>query len=65
MRYLYCYYLHGALILKYTDENGYRTTHRYLLYTLREAIKLFRKRHGLRYKHITVKKYFDKSGGNK
>lgn len=60
MRYLSCYYLHGALVLKYRDENGRRTTQRYLLYSLREAIKLFRERHGLRYKHITVKKYLDR-----
>lgn len=64
MRYLLCYYPHGTLILEYRDENGCRTTHRYLFYTLREALQKFRK-DGLRYKHITVKKYFDKSGGNK
>ena len=58
MKYLYCRYEHGYLVLNYKDESGNRIKHSYLYYTLREAIKLFRERYGLRYKHITVKKLF-------
>ena len=51
MKYLYCRYEHGYLVLNYKDESGNRIKHSYLYYTLRE-------RYGLRYKHITVKKLF-------
>ncbi|MCX4362385.1 MAG: hypothetical protein OSJ74_03220 [Clostridia bacterium] len=59
MRYLFYHYNSGGyLILEYQDEYGGYIDHCYMYYSLREAIKLFRERYGLRYKHITVQKLF-------
>lgn len=59
MRYLYYYYeKDGTLIIKYSDDNGKRHHHRYVFYTLREALKQFRKEYNLRYKHLTIKKFY-------
>lgn len=55
MRYLFYYYSGGVLIFKYRDDFGNRFFHRYIFYTLKEAIKQFRQDYDLRYKHIVVK----------
>ena len=58
MRNLFYYYSDGMLIFKYIDEFGYRSTHRYIFYTLKEAIKQFRQNNNLQYKHITVQRLY-------
>ncbi len=56
MRYLFYYYSNGALILKYQDNYGKRITHRYIFYSVKEAIKLFREQFDLKYKKIHIQK---------
>lgn len=59
MRYLFYYYnAQGYLVLSYTDGNGRHAERSYLYYSRKEAIRLFRERYGLRYKHITVQRLF-------
>lgn len=59
MRYLFYYYDScGTLILKYKDDFGKRITHRYIFYTLKEAIKLFREQFNLKHKKIQIKKLY-------
>ncbi len=59
MRYLSYYYNYcGYLIFDYRDDNGHYIQHRFMYYSLRAAIKVFRERYGLRYKHITVQKLY-------
>lgn len=55
MRYLFYYYANGTLILKYKDDFGKRISHRYVFYTVSEAIKLFREQFGLKQKKIIIK----------
>lgn len=56
MRYLFYHYndRNGALILDYIDENGNRSNYCFMYYSLRKAIRVFRWRNNLSYKHITV-----------
>lgn len=55
MRNLFYYYQNGALIFKYSDDNGKRITHRFIFYTLKEAIKAFREQFNLKHKKIRIK----------
>lgn len=58
MRYIFYHYnYHGSLILDYDGED-FRTTQVYVYYTLRQAIKLFRKDYKLERRHIVVQKLF-------
>lgn len=56
MRNLFYYYQNGELVFKYSDDNGKRIIHRFIFYSLREAIKLFREQYNLKYKKIQIKK---------
>jgi len=55
-RYLfYSYNEHnGAINFNYVDENGNRSNHCYMGYSLRRALQVFRWRNNLYYKHINV-----------
>ena len=53
----YHYNYNGSLILDYDGED-FRTTQVYVYYTLRQAIKLFRKDYKLERRHIVVQKLF-------
>lgn len=55
MRYLFYYYANGALIFKDKDDYGNRISHRYIFYTLKEAIKTFREQFNLKHKKIRIK----------
>jgi len=58
MRYIFYHYnYNGSLILDYDGED-FRTTQVYVYYTLRQAIKLFRKDYKLERRHIVVQKLF-------
>ena len=58
MRYIFYHYnYNGSLILNYDGED-FRTTQVYVYYTLRQAIKLFRKDYKLERRHIVVQKLF-------
>lgn len=58
MRYIFYHYnYNGSLILDYDGED-FRTTQVYVYYTLRQAIKLFRKDYKLERRHIIVQKLF-------
>ena len=58
MRYMFYHYnYNGSLILDYDGED-FRTTQVYVYYTLRQAIKLFRKDYKLERRHIIVQKLF-------
>lgn len=46
----------GAINFNYIDENGNRSTHKYMGYSLRKALQVFRWRNNLDYKHIKVQK---------
>ncbi len=54
MRNLFYYYSNGALIFKYNDDYGSRISHRYIFYTLKEAIKLFREQFNLKHKKVHI-----------
>ncbi len=43
MRYLFYHYSNGVLIFKYKDNCGNRIFHRYIFYTLKEAIRKLEK----------------------
>lgn len=53
----YHYNYNGSLVLNYDGED-FRTTQVYVYYTLRQAIKLFRKDYKLERRHIVVQKLF-------
>lgn len=55
MRYLFYYRSNGALIFKYKDDFGKHITHRYIFYSFKEALKLFREQYGLKYKYYKLK----------
>lgn len=58
MRYIfYNYNYNDSLILDYDGED-FRTTQVYVYYTLRQAVKLFRKNYKLERRHIVVQKLF-------
>ena len=58
MRYIFYHYnYNGSLILDYEGED-FRTSQVYVYYTLRQAIKLFRKDYKLERRHIVVQKLF-------
>lgn len=58
MRYIFYHYnYNGSLVLDYDGED-FRTTQVYVYYTLRQAIKLFRKDYKLERRHIVVQKLF-------
>lgn len=58
MRYIFYHYNYNdSLILDYDGED-FRTTQVYVYYTLRQAIKLFRKDYKLEHRHIVVQKLF-------
>lgn len=58
MRYIFYHHnYNGSLILDYDGED-FRTTQVYVYYTLRQAIKLFRKDYKLERRHIVVQKLF-------
>lgn len=58
MRYIFYHYnYNGSLILDYDGED-FRTTQVYVSYTLRQAVKLFRKDYKLERRHIIVQKLF-------
>lgn len=58
MRYIFYHYnYNGSLILDYDGED-FRTTQVYVYYTLRQAVKLFRKDYKLERRHIVVQKLF-------
>ena len=58
MRYIFYHYnYNGSLILDYDGED-FRTTQVYVYYTLRQAIKLFRKDYKLERRHIDVQKLY-------
>lgn len=56
MRYiLYYHNFYGMLILRYSDDsNGDRFSERYMGYSVTEAIRRFREKHGLKGKRIDV-----------
>ena len=55
MRYiLYYKNIYGALILRYSDDDGKRIRETYIGYTLKEAIQRFREKHVLKGKHIEI-----------
>ena len=53
----YHYNYNGSLVLNYDGED-FHTTQVYVYYTLRQAIKLFRKDYKLEHRHIVVQKLF-------
>ena len=55
MRNLFYYYQNDALIFKYRDDCGKSISHRYIFYSLREAIRLFREQYNLKHKKIQIK----------
>lgn len=59
-RYLfYSYNDHnGAIILDYIDEYGNRSSHNYIGYSLNKALRVFRWRNNLDYKHIKIQKLY-------
>ena len=58
MRYIFYHYNYNdSLILDYDGED-FRTTQVYVYYTLRQAIKLFRKDYKLERRHIVVQQLF-------
>lgn len=58
MRYIFYYYnYNGMLIINYKDDNC-RKSMAYMYYSVREAIRKFRRDNGLRYKHIIVQKLY-------
>ena len=58
MRYIFYHYNYNdSLILDYDGED-FRTTQVYVYYTLRQAVKLFRKDYKLERRHIVVQKLF-------
>lgn len=58
MRYIFYHYNYNdSLVLDYDGED-FRTTQVYVYYTLRQAIKLFRKDYKLERRHIVVQKLF-------
>ena len=58
MRYIFYHYnYNGSLVLDYDGED-FRTTQVYVYYTLRQAIKLFRKDYKLERRHIVVQQLF-------
>ena len=58
MRYIFYHYnYNGSLILDYDGED-FRTSQVYVYYTLRQAIKLFRKDYKLERRHIVIQKLF-------
>lgn len=59
-RYLfYSYNDHnGAITFNYVDENGNRSSHNYIGYSLNKALRVFRWRNNLDYKHIKVQKLY-------
>lgn len=58
MRYIFYHHKYnGSLVLNYDGED-FRTTQVYVYYTLRQAIKLFRKDYKLERRHIVVQKLF-------
>ncbi len=58
MRYIFYHYnYNGSLVLNY-DGEAFHTTQVYVYYTLRQAIKLFRKDYKLERRHIVVQKLF-------
>lgn len=59
MRYLFYYRSNGALILKYHDDYGKRISHRYIFYSVKEAIKLFREQYNLKHKKIHIQKLYE------
>lgn len=63
MRYM-IYYKNreGALVLRYSDDNGKHIREAYIGYTLKEAIQRFREKHGLKNKHIDIEPL--EKGGN-
>ncbi len=58
MRYLFYHYnFYGTLIIEYSDDK--QRIHRcYLDYSLKDAIARFRKENDLRFKHITISKFY-------
>ena len=58
MRNLFYYYQKdGTLVIRYSDER-IRKTHRYVFFTLKEAIAKFRKDNNLQHKHIKIQKLY-------
>ena len=55
MRYM-IYYKNreGALVLRYSDDDGKHIREAYIGYTLKEAIQRFRDKHGLKGKRIDI-----------
>ena len=55
MRYiLYYKNIYGALILRYSDDDGRNIREQYIGYSLNEALQRFRKKHALTGKHIDI-----------
>lgn len=57
-RYLfYSYNDHnGAITFDYVDENGNRSMHKYICYSLKRTLRAFHWGNNLDYKHITTQK---------
>ena len=54
MRYIFYYYNElGTLTLDFWGDNE-RKTYSYVFYTLKQAVRKFRKDNGLYYKHIKI-----------
>ncbi len=55
MRYiLYFRNIYGALVLRYSDDDGNRIREQYIDYSLEEALRQFREKHALKGKHIDI-----------
>lgn len=55
MRYiLYYKNIYGALIFRYSDDDGRHIREQYIDYTLDEALRRFREKHALKGKHIDI-----------
>ena len=65
MRYiLYYKNIYGALILRYSDDDGKRIRETYIGYSANEALRRFREKHALKGKHIDIAS-IDGIGGRK
>ncbi len=58
MRYIFYHYNYNASLILDYDGEDFRTTQVYVYYTLRQAVKLFRKNYKLERRHIVVQKLF-------
>ena len=61
MRYiLYYKNIYGALILRYSDDDGKHIRETFIGYSANEALRRFREKHALKGKHIEIASLDDK-----